>query len=67
MARWVVRVRRGNYSAFNGYRFTPSAYSEVSCLDCDARWRSKARYIDGLPLKPWENPNYTTDSPGPGS
>jgi hypothetical protein len=46
---WVVRVRRGNYSAFNGYRFTPSAYSLVRCPACPATWRTKAAYVTHLP------------------
>jgi hypothetical protein len=40
--RHVVSNRYGNYSAFNGYRWTPSAYSEVACLDTGDRWRTKA-------------------------
>jgi len=46
---WVVRARKVNYSAFNGYRHTPSDYSEVICLQCPARWRTKAGYVDELP------------------
>lgn len=63
MGSWVVRVLRGNYSAFNGYRFTPSAYSEVSCLRCDRRWRTNAKYVDDLPRKPYTDPDYTRDLP----
>ena len=46
---WRVTVYRGNFSAFNGYRFTPSDYSEVVCERCGARWRTKAKYVDSLP------------------
>lgn len=46
--RWRVRVRQGNYSAFNGRRFTPSAYSLVTCLDCPRSWRTRAAYVAGL-------------------
>jgi hypothetical protein len=48
---WVVVARRCNYSAFNGYRWTPSDYSEVRCTrpDCLGRWRTKAKYVDALP------------------
>jgi len=46
---WVVLVRKGNYSAFNGYRFTPSDYSEVYCKSCHAIGRTKAKYVDLLP------------------
>lgn len=46
---WVVTVRKANYSAFNGYRRTPSLYSEVRCTACPTRWRTKAGYVDELP------------------
>lgn len=42
---WRVAQRRQNRSAFNGYRPTPSAYSEVVCLVCEARWRTRAGYV----------------------
>lgn len=45
---WRVTVLRGNHSAFNGYHFTPSAYSEVKCLTCGRIWRTKAAYVDTL-------------------
>lgn len=41
----VVVVRQGNYSAFNGYRFTPSAYSQVRCLVCGRYWRTNAAWV----------------------
>ena len=44
-----VTVWMGNYSAFNGYRFTPSDYSEVVCTACETRWRTKANYVSMLP------------------
>lgn len=39
------------FSAFNGYHFTPSDYSEIVCTrpGCHGRWRTKAEYVDGLP------------------
>ena len=43
-----VTVRNGNYSAFHGYRFTPSDYSALVCEVCGTPWRSKARYVDRL-------------------
>lgn len=46
---WTVTVREANYSAFNGYRRTPSAYSEVRCMICGRRWRTKAAYVKTLP------------------
>lgn len=53
---WRVAVRRGNFSAFSGYRFTPSRYSEVECVPelggCGRFWRTAARYVDDLPDLP---------------
>jgi hypothetical protein len=46
---WRVAVREANYSAFNGYHRTPSAYSEVRCPLCPAVWRTKAGYVATLP------------------
>ena len=45
---WVVFVRKANYSAFNGYHYTPSDYSEVYCCSCGALGRTKAKYVDKL-------------------
>jgi hypothetical protein len=42
---WEVTNREANYSAFNGYHRTPSAYSELHCWACGARWRSNAGYV----------------------
>lgn len=47
--RWVVSMRKHNRSAFNGYRRTPSDYSQVWCLACFTTWRSKGAYVDELP------------------
>lgn len=47
--RVVVRTRWGNYSAFNGYHFTPSDYSAVYCGACGTPWRTKAAYVDDCP------------------
>jgi hypothetical protein len=44
-----VVVRMGNYSAFNGYRFTPSDYSLVVCDACGTSWRTKADYVSVCP------------------
>lgn len=46
---WVVFARNGNHSAFNGYNWTPSAYSAVRCRHCGRRWRTKANYVRHLP------------------
>lgn len=43
--RWRVGQRRCNHSAFNGYRYTPSDYSSVHCLECGGWWRTKAAYV----------------------
>lgn len=45
---WRVVQWMENRSAFNGYRATPSDYSEVECTQCRARWRTKARYVNSL-------------------
>lgn len=46
---WRVRVRKANYSAFNGYRRTPSDYSDLTCTLCGGSWRTKAAYVDEIP------------------
>jgi hypothetical protein len=45
---WVVIQRECNHSAFSGYRWTPSAYSQVHCPQCLAVWRTKAAYVAQL-------------------
>lgn len=59
--RHVVTQRRSNRSAFNGYRLTPSRYSEVVCLDTGNIWRTAAAYANGLPDAPddWYNQLWT--------
>ena len=47
--RHVVIQRNQNTSAFNGYRPTWSAYSEVRCVETRALWRTKGAYVDDLP------------------
>lgn len=56
--RHVVLVRRGNYSAFNGYHRTYSDYSDIRCINRyrdnklgpeGAFWRAKGKYVDELP------------------
>lgn len=46
---WRVEIRQANYSAFNGYHRTPSAYSQVRCTKCGRAWRTKAAYVDTTP------------------
>ncbi len=46
---WVVLQREGNASAFNGYCWTPSAYSAIRCRHCGRVWRTKANYVRHLP------------------
>lgn len=52
---WWVYRRNCNYSAFSGYRYTPSSYSAVGCARCGKVWRTKAAYVrqlrDGDPWK----------------
>lgn len=38
-----------NYSAFSGYRRTPSDYSQIHCGECGRTWRSKGIYVELLP------------------
>ncbi len=47
---WVVMDYRCNYSAFSGYHYTSSDYSAVRCNSCDKYWRTKARYVNMLPM-----------------
>ena len=47
--RWVVTHRKHHHSAFNGYHRTPSHYSTVVCLNCDANGRTAAGYVELLP------------------
>lgn len=46
---WRVSVRRGNFSTFNGGRWTPSEYSEVICTIDGQVWRTKAAYVAETP------------------
>jgi hypothetical protein len=52
---WFVFARRCNHSAFNGYHMTLSDYSGIQCHRCLHVWRSKAKYVDGLPDGPLTN------------
>lgn len=45
---WFVTKYKHNRSAFNGYAYTPSAYSEVQCRGCRHSWRTKASYVEML-------------------
>ena len=45
---WEIRQYKCNHSAFNGYRYTPSDYSEIHCLECNHFWRTKADYVEEL-------------------
>jgi hypothetical protein len=49
-----VTARYCNYSAFNGYHWTPSDYSEVRCSECRTSWRTKARYVEHLKDARWD-------------
>ena len=48
---WVVDHLRHNHSAFNGYHWTGSDYSQVRCLTCNRGWRTKADYVSTLPYE----------------
>lgn len=45
---WVIVQDCRNFSAFNGYRETPSDYSAIKCLRCGKVWRTKAGYVSTL-------------------
>ena len=45
---WVVVGRKCNYSAFNGYHWTPSDWSALCCHTCGQHWRTKADYVSKL-------------------
>ncbi len=45
----VVTARLHNRSAFGGYRIQVSVYSELRCLNCWRRWRSKSPAVAALP------------------
>lgn len=45
---WRIVNYQCNYSAFNGYKRTPSDYSLIRCLECGSYWRTKAKYVDEL-------------------
>jgi hypothetical protein len=47
---WRVRQYKCNHSAFNGYRYTPSDYSSIHCLECGRAWRTKAKYVDEIQI-----------------
>jgi hypothetical protein len=51
-AHWHVTQRNGNASAFNGYRWQYSDYSQIRCPLDGLTWRSKGRYVDDLPDAP---------------
>lgn len=48
---WFVTVRKANYSAFGGYRYTRSDYSDLQCRapECGRRWRTNAKYVSRIP------------------
>jgi hypothetical protein len=47
---WEITQYKCNHSAFNGYHWTPSDYSTVRCRTCGGVWRTKAKYVEDLPL-----------------
>ena len=45
MKNWVVWQYRCNHSAFSGYYYTQSNYSQIRCMKCSGTWRTKANYV----------------------
>lgn len=45
---WRVVHYKCNYSAFSGYKKTPSDYSALRCTKCGARWRTNAAYVSSI-------------------
>jgi hypothetical protein len=58
---WIVVHRRCNYSAFNGSRWTLSAYSRLVCSNCWHTWRTKATYVDQIPDGQWPERKHGAD------
>lgn len=48
LKNFEILTYKGNYSAFNGYKFEPSIYSSLRCKVCQSVWRSKATYVNKL-------------------
>lgn len=48
---WHIVQFMCNHSAFNGYKYTHSEYSEVHCRECGRFWRTKAGYVHTLPVE----------------
>lgn len=51
MRHWRLLQYRCNHSAFSGYHWTTSAYSEVTCERCHRRWRTRAVYVEKLMVR----------------
>lgn len=47
---WFILDYKCNYSAFNGYHYTPSDYSAMACAKCGSLWRTKANYVKNYKL-----------------
>jgi hypothetical protein len=45
---WSIRQYMSHHSAFSGYKYTPSAYSELVCNNCSVTGRTKANYVGEL-------------------
>lgn len=50
MKNWEIWQYKCNYSAFSGYNYTPSDYSEIHCKACGYVWRTKSKYVNSLPI-----------------
>lgn len=49
---WVIIHYKHNHSAFESPKYAPhySEYSTVYCNSCGGLWRTKAKYVESLPL-----------------
>lgn len=45
---WEVVRRNHTRSAFNGYRWAHSDYSDLKCRTCRSYWRTKAKYVSQI-------------------
>lgn len=50
---WIVVHYKHNHSAFETPKYSAhlSRYSTIMCQNCGHVWRTKAKYVDKLPIK----------------
>lgn len=51
---WVVTIYKWNNGDFVKAGGEPSDYSELRCLSCFRRGRTKAKYVEKLPHMDWD-------------